>query len=66
VRPPRRGGKYLIRGCFATTLGIMWLISAKGILTISPALWLAMFSMAFGLEMVGVGLLRERYRGVSS
>lgn len=58
-----RGGKYLIRGMFATTLGAMWLISARNLVSISPQLWIAIFCMAFGLEVVVISLFRERMRG---
>lgn len=60
MKPDRKTGKYLIRGFFTTTLGMMWLISAKQLIPISPALWIAIFCMALGAEMVGIGLLRER------
>jgi len=65
VKPLRQnsgGGRYLIRGFFATTLGIIWLISYREILTLSPALLIALFSMILGIEIVGISILRERAR----
>jgi hypothetical protein len=56
------GGKYLIRGFFATTLGILWLVAARGILSLSPAPFIAVFSMVFGIEVVGISIFRERAR----
>ncbi len=56
-------GKYLLRGFFATTVGIMWLLSAKQVAPISPQLWIGIFCMAFGAEIVAISLLRERLRG---
>ena len=62
LRQNSGGGRYLIRGFFAATLGILWLIAARNILPLSPALFIAIFSMAFGIEVVGISLLRERAR----
>ncbi len=62
MRQNSSSGRYLIRGFFATTLGIMWLMTARQITEISPALFVAILSMAVGAEMVGVGLLRERIK----
>jgi hypothetical protein len=62
LRQTSSGGKYLIRGFFATTLGILGLVAARGILPLSPALFIAVFSMVFGVEMAGISLLRERAR----
>jgi hypothetical protein len=62
LRQNSGGGRYLIRGFFATTLGIIWLISSREILTLSPALFIAFFSMIFGIEILGISILRERAR----
>ena len=62
MRQNSGGGKYLIRGFFATTLGILWLVAARGILPLSPAPFIAVFSMLFGIEVVGISLFRERAR----
>lgn len=66
VQQEIKGGRYLIRGFFATTLGIMWLIAAKQIAPLTPDLFIAILSMALGAEMVGISLVRERARRSAS
>jgi hypothetical protein len=62
VKQNSSGGRYLIRGCFAATLGVLWLFAAKQVVPLSPQMFVAVFSIAMGAEMVGIGLLRERAR----
>ena len=58
----RSEGRYLLRGAFATTLGSMWLLVAKQVIQPSPTLFVAVFCVLFGLEMIAIGMLRERIR----
>jgi len=62
VRRDTRRDKYLLRGFFATTLGLMWLAAAKQLVEFRPGPYIAVFCMAFGAEMVAIGLIRERAR----
>ena len=62
MRQNRKAGRYLIRGFFAATLGILWIVAAKGSIPLAPTLFIALFSIAFGAEMVVISLLRERSR----
>jgi uncharacterized membrane protein HdeD (DUF308 family) len=62
VRQDRKAGRYLIRGFFAATLGLLWLAAAKGVGALTPSLFIALFSIVFGVEMVLISLLRERAR----
>jgi hypothetical protein len=61
-RVSRNGGRYLLRGFFATTLGAMWLVAARQPVPLSPTVFTAVFCMVVGAEMIGVSLIRERVR----
>lgn len=62
MRQDRKAGRYLIRGFFAATLGLLWLAAAKGAGALTPSLFIALFCIIFGAEMVVIGFLRERAR----
>jgi len=38
----------------------MWLAAAKQLVQLRPGPFVAVFCMAFGIEMVAIGLIRER------
>ncbi len=59
---PRDRGRYLIRASFVLTLGTIWLLDAGQILRFTPALFVALFCMSFGVEVVGISMVRERTR----
>jgi uncharacterized membrane protein HdeD (DUF308 family) len=63
VRQNRKAGRYLIRGFFAATLGLLWLAAAKGFAALTPSLFIALFCIIFGAEMIVISSLRERARG---
>ncbi len=60
MRQERKAGRYLIRGFFATTLGVLWLTAAKGFTALTPSLFIALFCILFGAEMAVISFLRER------